>query len=123
MRAAVKTLLQLPRVQPGRGSTRGTACLLFLPSGRQMGAFTGITGAGLLAHSFSATTGKPVITEEKDKADQAMVYRMLGNTGLQVSVLSYGFWATYGSKDDLSGRNFCWGTLKFAQNALLLITH
>lgn len=27
--------------------------------------------------------------------------RMLGNTGLQVSVVSYGFWATFGAKDDL----------------------
>ena len=32
-----------------------------------------------------------------------MYYRMMGNSGLQVSVLSYGFWATYGVKDDLSG--------------------
>lgn len=31
-----------------------------------------------------------------------MYYRMLGNTGLQVSVLSYGFWATFGAKDDLN---------------------
>lgn len=30
-----------------------------------------------------------------------MYYRILGNTGLQVSVLSYGFWATFGVKDDL----------------------
>ena len=32
-----------------------------------------------------------------------MPYRILGNTGLQVSVLSYGFWATFGVKDDLKG--------------------
>ena len=32
-----------------------------------------------------------------------MYYRMLGNTGLQVSVLSYGFWATFGVKDGLTG--------------------
>jgi len=32
-----------------------------------------------------------------------MAYRMLGNTGLQVSVLSYGFWATFGVKDGLTG--------------------
>jgi voltage-dependent potassium channel beta subunit len=32
-----------------------------------------------------------------------MYYRMMGNTGIQVSVLSYGFWATYGIKDRLSG--------------------
>ena len=32
-----------------------------------------------------------------------MYYRMLGNTGLQVSVLSFGFWATYGVKEGLTG--------------------
>ena len=32
-----------------------------------------------------------------------MYYRMMGNTGIQVSVLSYGFWATYGVKDRLTG--------------------
>ncbi|DAC25033.1 MAG TPA: hypothetical protein D7H76_03920, partial [Candidatus Poseidoniales archaeon] len=32
-----------------------------------------------------------------------MYYRMMGSTGIQVSVLSYGFWATYGVKNDLSG--------------------
>ena len=31
----------------------------------------------------------------------AMYYRMLGATGLQVSVLSYGFWATFGAKPGL----------------------
>ncbi|MEE2787108.1 MAG: aldo/keto reductase [Myxococcota bacterium] len=30
-----------------------------------------------------------------------MYYRMLGGTGLQVSVLSYGFWATFGAKPGL----------------------
>lgn len=30
-----------------------------------------------------------------------MPHRILGNTGLQVSVLSYGFWATFGAKSDL----------------------
>ena len=33
-----------------------------------------------------------------------MYYRMMGATGLQVSVLSYGFWATYGVKQELSGK-------------------
>lgn len=32
-----------------------------------------------------------------------MYYRMMGSTGMQVSVLSYGFWATYGVKNDLKG--------------------
>ncbi|MEN0065326.1 MAG: aldo/keto reductase [Myxococcota bacterium] len=31
-----------------------------------------------------------------------MYYRMLGNTGIQVSVLSYGFWATFGVKQGLT---------------------
>lgn len=30
-----------------------------------------------------------------------MPFRMLGNTGMQVSVLSYGFWATFGVKSEL----------------------
>lgn len=30
-----------------------------------------------------------------------MPMRVMGNTGLQVSVLSFGFWATFGVKDDL----------------------
>lgn len=36
-------------------------------------------------------------------AHEKMYYRMMGNTGIQVSVISYGFWATYGIKDRLSG--------------------
>ena len=31
----------------------------------------------------------------------SMPHRMLGRTGLQVSVLSYGFWATFGAKEGL----------------------
>ncbi|CAD7961936.1 unnamed protein product [Amoebophrya sp. A120] len=34
----------------------------------------------------------------------SMPMRMMGNTGLQVSVLSFGFWATYGVKPDLKDR-------------------
>ena len=34
-------------------------------------------------------------------SQQKMYYRMLGSTGLQVSILSYGFWATFGAKSDL----------------------
>jgi aryl-alcohol dehydrogenase-like predicted oxidoreductase len=37
--------------------------------------------------------------------EPTMYYRMLGNTGLQVSVLSFGFWATYGSKSDLKDQD------------------
>lgn len=31
-----------------------------------------------------------------------MYYRMLGNTGLQASIFSYGFWATFGVKEGLT---------------------
>ena len=34
-----------------------------------------------------------------------MYYRMLGNTGLQTSVVSYGFWATFGVKDGLMNQD------------------
>ena len=34
-----------------------------------------------------------------------MYYRMLGSTGLQVSVLSFGFWATYGVKNGLTNED------------------
>ena len=37
-----------------------------------------------------------------EKTGQKMYYRMLGGTGLQVSVLSFGFWATYGVKEGLT---------------------
>ena len=36
---------------------------------------------------------------DADGQSENMYYRMMGNTGIQVSVLSYGFWATYGIKD------------------------
>mmetsp|Transcript_31848 Transcript_31848/g.48857 ORF Transcript_31848/g.48857 Transcript_31848/m.48857 type:complete len:387 (+) Transcript_31848:67-1227(+) len=34
-----------------------------------------------------------------------MFYRTLGNTGMITSVLSFGFWATYGDKDNLKDRD------------------
>ena len=37
--------------------------------------------------------------------NKKMYYRMLGRTGLQVSVLSFGFWATFGVKDGLTRKN------------------
>jgi aryl-alcohol dehydrogenase-like predicted oxidoreductase len=40
--------------------------------------------------------------EKNNKYGQKMYYRILGGTGLQVSVLSFGFWATYGVKDGLT---------------------
>ncbi|MDP6329073.1 MAG: hypothetical protein QGG22_04550, partial [Candidatus Thalassarchaeaceae archaeon] len=49
-----------------------------------------------------------------------MYYRMMGNTGIQVSVLSYGFWATYGVKDrlqDSQGVEMAKECMKIARNA------
>ena len=40
--------------------------------------------------------------KENEKTNQKMYYRMLGGTGLQVSVLSFGFWANYGVKEGLT---------------------
>jgi voltage-dependent potassium channel beta subunit len=52
-----------------------------------------IAAGALVCRQFS---GGAAVCEENQ-----MPMRMLGNTGLQVSVLSYGFWATFGAKDDL----------------------
>ena len=51
-----------------------------------------------------------------DAKKQKMYYRMLGNTGLQVSVLAYGFWATFGAKDDLTDQQ----GIDMAKKCLLL---
>ena len=53
----------------------------------------------LVASTISTMASSPTTCEKKP--DFKMPHRMLGNTGLQVSVLSYGFWATFGAKEDL----------------------
>lgn len=53
------------------------------------------TGSALL---FSAGMSYALAEENN------MSYRMMGNTGLAVSVLSYGFWATFGAKDDIKNQ-------------------
>merc|ERR1719410_3181072 len=47
----------------------------------------------MLCGSGSVMASKPTVD---------MAFRMLGNTGLQVSVLSFGFWATFGVKGRLT---------------------
>ena len=42
---------------------------------------------------------------DNDTIITKMPMRLLGNTGLQVSILSFGFWATFGAKDDLKDKN------------------
>jgi hypothetical protein len=51
------------------------------------------------AVAMLSTTAK---CDESSADNVKMYYRMLGNTGLKVSVLSYGFWATFGVKSDLT---------------------
>lgn len=46
----------------------------------------------------ASTTTTPSTTCDKDFK---MPHRVLGKTGMAVSVLSFGFWATFGAKDDL----------------------
>lgn len=46
----------------------------------------------------SCVSFKPLLCDPQASFPTAQV---LGNTGLQVSVLSYGFWATFGAKSDL----------------------
>jgi len=66
----------------------------------------GATSAGLSVAAAVAAFGVQsagknlAVAEEKTNK---MAYRMLGNSGLQVSVLAYGFWATFGDKNDLKG--------------------
>ena len=66
----------------------------FKTYGKYFSAGLGISAASLLT----------VASCDDQKPSFSMPYRMLGNTGLQVSVLSYGFWATFGSKGDLKER-------------------
>ena len=37
----------------------------------------------------------------KEEKLPRMDYRMLGNSGLKISVLSFGFWATFGVKEGI----------------------
>jgi len=66
-------------------------------------------GIGLVVSTATTTQaeakGKSNAKPSGEPADDKpqMAYRMLGNTGLQVSVLSYGFWATFGVKEDIKG--------------------
>ena len=50
--------------------------------------------------------------EQKDAID--MEYRMLGGTGLKVSALSFGFWATYGVKE---GVDRCVSVMRICRKA------
>mmetsp|Transcript_68104 Transcript_68104/g.108092 ORF Transcript_68104/g.108092 Transcript_68104/m.108092 type:complete len:362 (-) Transcript_68104:227-1312(-) len=54
------------------------------------------------------------MAEEQKKPEFEMEYRMLGNTGLKVSTLAFGFWATYGVKE---GVDRCVSVLRICRKA------
>jgi hypothetical protein len=64
-------------------------------------AAAAVGAVGVTAASCEDNKPKKKKKKKKVKGCPKMYYRMLGNTGLQVSVLAYGFWATFGVKDDL----------------------
>ena len=82
------------------------------------------TCAALVPHAGlrSASRADPSFTATVQMSEAAakMPYRLLGNTGLAVSVLSYGTWATYGAKDELMGKqgvDVCKQCFRIARNA------
>ena len=73
----------------------------------------GLRSASRVGPSFSAAV-------QMSEAAAKMPYRLLGNTGLAVSVLSYGTWATYGAKGELMGKqgvDVCKQCFRVARNA------
>ena len=73
-----------------------------------------------LAQGNTPTAYHHTYCDIETKKTPKMKYRMLGNTGLQVSVLSFGFWATFGTKDSLkdeAGLASCLACLRTARDA------
>jgi hypothetical protein len=86
----------------------------------------GFIGLGVATIAACSISKAYCDAKESDKpkvsppAPVKMYYRMLGNTGLKVSVLSYGFWATFGMKSDLKsneGVNMAKDCLRVARDA------
>ena len=68
----------------------------------------------------ASRVGPSLSAVQMSEAAAKMPYRLLGNTGLAVSVLSYGTWATYGAKDELMGKqgvDVCKQCFRVARNA------
>jgi hypothetical protein len=53
-----------------------------------------------VTHRAKDTTFKVIKEESKDGPEQKMAYRYLGNTGMRVSVFSYGNWLTTDQNTD-----------------------
>ena len=64
-----------------------------------------LTPIALLFGTAVAMMSSTSKCDEPSADNVKMYYRMLGNTGLKVSVLSYGFWATFGVKSDLTNQD------------------
>jgi len=90
--------------QAARNALRPRA-LATSPGSSRLSRGVQVAGAALAGTCAVAVSvkGFPVACEEAKS--EGMAFRMLGNTGIQVSVLSYGFWATFGVKDDLKGQD------------------
>lgn len=76
-----------------------------------------IFSAGVFVATGISLTSNVTLCEEETKP---MYFRMLGNTGLQVSIFSFGFFANFGAKDDLKGNDGIEGAkacLRMARNA------
>ncbi len=82
------------------GTTIPTISAAPFTAGRRLGLTLGSLG---LAGAFAAQRSMCSVAEAKASYSDPneMAFRVLGNSGLQVSVLSYGFWATYGAKADM----------------------
>ena len=50
---------------------------------------------------------------ETKKEEPEMEYRMMGGTGLKVSTLSFGFWATYGVKEGMIQYNTTFNMMQY----------
>ena len=94
-------------------SRRGNMLLALAATCAALVPHSGLRSASRVGRSFSPTV-------QMSEAAAKMPYRLLGNTGLAVSVLSYGTWATYGAKDELMGKqgvDVCKQCFRVARNA------
>eukprot|EP00808_Paulinella_micropora_P013435 g4453.t1 len=97
-------------------------CISFLPKPIAHAAPKSCSASSLLLGGATAlavglSTASTLLADEKK---EEMCYRMLGNTGLQVSVLGFGFFANYGTKKDLmdqAGIDMAKASLRLARDA------
>ena len=81
--------------------SRRAAALALLGAGQRAYGTTLLARAAAAGAAGAAVSMMSTASESKE-APAPMPMRVLGNTGLQISVLSFGFWATFGAKPDLA---------------------